>query len=80
MAKEPIKKPLMQFNLDPNNTPILFSDAYVITSSSQTLTYNFAQSLLDGQDQTIVARIAMTLDQAKAFLKNLNDHIEKYER
>lgn len=70
----------INFNLDPNKTPILFVDTTLIASSNQALTLSFAQAVLDGQQQTIVARIAMTADQAKALLKDLNDHIEKFER
>jgi hypothetical protein len=73
-------EPSINFTVDPNKTPVFFSDAYLITSSDKSLTFNFAQSIFNGQQQTIVARVAMTSEQAKGFLKNLNDHIEKFER
>jgi hypothetical protein len=75
---EPTKT--INFNLDPSKTPVLFVDTTLISSSSNALTLSFAQAVLDGQQQTIVARVAMTADQAKNLLKDLNDHIEKFER
>jgi hypothetical protein len=80
MADKADDKQKVNFSVDPNKVAVYFTDAYLITSNDQTLTFNFAQSVFDGQQQTIVSRVAMTLDQAKGFLKNLNDHIEKFER
>lgn len=69
----------IQFNVDPNQVPIVFAEGYLISSSSNAVVFNFAQPVLDGQQQNIIARVAMTREQAKQFLKNLNDHIEKFE-
>ena len=69
----------INFGVDPNAVPVLFAESYLIASNQQSVTLNFAQAVLDGQQQNIVARIAMTREQAKEFLKNLNDHIEKFE-
>jgi hypothetical protein len=35
--------------------------------------------VLGDNQQNIVARVALSPPQAKEFLKNLNDHIEKFE-
>lgn len=70
----------VNFSLDPNKTPVYFADGYLIVSSEQSLVLNFTQNLFDGQQQNVISRTAMTLDQAKRFLKDLNDHIEKFER
>lgn len=69
----------VNFGVDPNKVPLLFVESYLIGSSENSVTFNFAQPVLDSQQQNIVARVAMTRDQAKQFLKNLNDHIEKFE-
>ncbi len=69
----------INFNLDPNKTPIMYADSYLVTSNEHVMTFNFAQALLDPTQQNIVARVALTSAQAKDFLKNLNDHIGKYE-
>lgn len=69
----------INFGVDPLKVPVLFVDSYLIGSNEQSVTFNFAQPVLDGQQQNIVARVAMTREQAKQFLKNLNDHIEKFE-
>ena len=69
----------VNFGVDPNKVPLLFVETYLIGSNENSVTFNFAQPVLDGQQQNIVARVAMTREQAKQFLKNLNDHIEKFE-
>ncbi len=69
----------VNFGVDPNKVPLLFVESYLIGSNENSVTFNFAQPVLDGQQQNIVARVAMTREQAKQFLKNLNDHIEKFE-
>lgn len=70
----------VNFNIDPNKTPVYFTDGYLISSNEQAVTFSFSQAFADGQQQNIVARVAMPLPQAKAFLATLNDHLEKYER
>ena len=69
----------VNFGVDPNKVPLLFVESYLIGSNENSVTFNFAQPVLDGQQQNIVSRVAMTREQAKQFLKNLNDHIEKFE-
>ncbi|HSW79021.1 MAG TPA: DUF3467 domain-containing protein [Candidatus Babeliales bacterium] len=69
----------VNFNLDPNKTRVLYIDSYLITNNDQAVTLNFAQALPDPAQQNIVARVAMTKAQAKQFLKDLNEHIEKFE-
>ncbi len=69
----------INFNLDPNKTPILYADSYLISSNEHIVTLNFGQALPDPTQQNIVVRVALTRAQVKDFLKNLNDHIEKFE-
>lgn len=69
----------VNFNLDPNATPVYYADSYVIGSNRHVVTFSFAQALPDPVQQNMVARVALTKEQAKEFLKNLNDHIEKFE-
>jgi hypothetical protein len=69
----------INFNIDPNKTPIMYADSYLITSNDNVVTFNFAQALPDPAQQNIVSRVALTRSQAKQFLTNLNDHIEKFE-
>jgi hypothetical protein len=70
----------VNFSLDPHKTPVYFADGYLIVSSEQSLVLNFTQNLFDGKQQSVISRTAMTLEQAKRFLKDLNDHLEKFER
>lgn len=78
MADNGTEQPI-NFGVDPNKVPLLFVESYLIGSNENSVTFNFAQPVLDGQQQNIVSRVAMTREQAKQFLKNLNDHIEKFE-
>jgi hypothetical protein len=79
MADEDQAQQQINFGVDPNKVPILFVESYLIGSNENSVTFNFAQPVLEGQQQNIVARVAMTREQAKEFLKNLNDHVEKFE-
>ena len=69
----------INFSVDPTRTKVLYADGYLLTSNEHVVVFNFAQAAPDPKQQTIVARIALTKAQAKEFLKNLNDHIEKFE-
>ena len=73
-------KQQVNFNVDPNKTPVYFTDGYLISSNENAVTLSFSQAVNDGSQQNIVARVAMPLPQAKAFLATLNDHLEKFER
>lgn len=80
MEDEQQKPQNVNFSVNPDKTPVYFVDGFVIGSNPQAITLNFAQAVVSGEQQQIVARVAMTVPQAKEFLKNLNDHIEKFER
>ncbi len=69
----------LNFNIDPNKTKVLYVDSYVISNNEHVVVFNFAQATPNPEQHTIVSRVAMTKAQAKEFLKNLNDHIEKFE-
>jgi len=78
MAKQQESTPI-NFMLDANKTPVLYADGYLIGSNQHVVTLNFAQAMPEPTQQNIVARVALTREQAKEFLKNLKDHIEKFE-
>lgn len=67
------------FNIDPAKAPVLFADTYLISSGNGMVTFNFAQSVIGGSQLNIVSRVALTPDQARDLLKNLSDHIQKFE-
>ena len=73
-------KQQVNFNVDPNKVPVYFTDGYLISSNENAITLSFSQAVNDGSQQNIIARVAMPLPQAKAFLATLNDHLEKFER
>ncbi len=69
----------VNFNVDVNKVPVLYADGYLIGSNENVVTLNFSQAMPGAEQQNIVSRIALTRAQAKEFLKNLTDHIEKFE-
>lgn len=69
----------VNFGFDPNKTPVLLVDGYMIGSNQNFVILNFSQAMIDGNQQNIVARLALLPDQAKEFVAKLNDHIEKFE-
>lgn len=79
MAQTENNNKKVNFNLDPNKTPVLHADSYLIGSNDHVVTLNFAQALPQPDQQHIVARVSMSRKQAKEFLANLNDHVQKFE-
>jgi len=74
------KKPTnINFMVDPNKTPVLYADGYLIGNNEHVVVLSFAQALPDPAQQNVVARIALTKAQAREFLRTLNDHMEKFE-
>lgn len=76
MAQE---QPQINFNINPEKTPVLAVDGYLIGSNENFVTLNFAQMLPGSTQQHVVSRVAMTPAQAKEFLEKLTDHIQKFE-
>ena len=76
MAEE---KDTLHFNINPEKTPLLAVDGYLIGSNEHLLTLSFAQSLPGSNQQQVVSRVAMSAKQAREFLEKLNDHIQKFE-
>ena len=74
-----MEQPELNMSIDPNKTPVLTVDTYAIGSNEHVVTLNFAQAVIGSNQQHIVARVSLTNKQAKEFLKNLSDHIEKFE-
>lgn len=78
MSKDDDQKKV-NFNVDVNKVPVLYADGYLIGSNENVVTLNFSQAMPGADQQNIVSRIALTSSQAKEFVKNLTDHIEKFE-
>ncbi len=73
------KQQKINFNIDATRVPIFAVDSYLIGSNDHNVTLNFAQGTPDPQQQNIVARLALSREQAKEFMVNLKEHIDKYE-
>ncbi len=79
MSDEEQNQQPVNFSIDPNKTPVYQVDGYLIGSNEHTVTFSFAQNVLGAQQQNVISRVALTRVQAKEFLANLSDHIEKFE-
>lgn len=79
MAKPDKPENVINFNVNPEKTPVLAVDGYLIGSNENYLTLSFAQALPGGSQQQIVSRVAMSPKQAKDLLEKLSDHIQKFE-
>lgn len=79
MAKDEQPTTNINFMVDPNKTPVLYADGYLIGNNEHVVVLSFSQALPNASQQNVVARVAFTKAQAKDFLRALNDHIEKFE-
>ena len=73
------KEQQVNFSFDPSKVPVLYADGYMIGSNENVVTFNFAQMVPGSSQQHVVSRVALTFAQAKEFVSNLNDHIERNE-
>ncbi len=69
----------INFNLNPDNTPVLHVDSFLISHNEHTMIMNFAQALPDPKQQQIVSRVSLSRSQAREFLNTLTDHMKKFE-
>lgn len=77
MAKSEDK--VINFNVNPEKSPVLAVDGYLISSNENFVVLGFAQTVPGTNQQHIVSRVAMSPNQVKDFLEKLSDHIQKFE-
>jgi hypothetical protein len=70
---------VINFNVNPENAPVLAADSYLISSNENFVVLGFAQNVPGSNVQHIVSRVAMSPRQTKEFLEKLHDHIQKFE-
>ena len=58
-------------NLDPNKTPVLYTDAISIKSNDAGIVLDFLQQLGPTNQYTVVSRIGLSKDHAKLFIEHL---------
>jgi transcriptional regulator with XRE-family HTH domain len=66
-------------NINPMQTPVLFTDSTFVSSSDYGLVLDVAQ-MVGGQQHNVVARIGMSFEHAKKLIEVMQDNIAKYER
>jgi transcriptional regulator with XRE-family HTH domain len=74
-----VPQPGTQVNINPLQTPVLYTDSIFVNSTDNGLVLDVAQTV-GGQQHNVVSRIGMSFDHAKKLLVALQDHIEKNER
>jgi len=70
----------ININIDPVKTPVMYTDSAFISTNQYGIVLNFAQAVLDGQQQQVVSRIGMSFAHAKELISAMQDNIEKNER
>ena len=79
MAKTAKDDSVINFNVNPEKTPMFAVDGYLISSNENFVVLGFAQGVPGANHQHIFSRVAMSPKQAKEFLEKLSDHIQKFE-
>lgn len=79
MNKDDKSQQQVNFSINADKVPVLYADGYLIGSNENVMTLSFSQAMPDPKQQNIVSRVALTRAQAKEFVKNLTDHINKFE-
>ncbi len=67
------KKNEVALNVNLDQTPILYTENIYMSTSEDGLTLDIAQKLVGTNQQRIVARVGMSRDHAKKFLKELGN-------
>jgi len=70
---------VINFNVNPENAPVLAADSYLISSNENFVVLGFAQNVPGSNVQHVVSRVAMSPRQTKEFLEKLSDHVQKFE-
>jgi len=78
MVEQPVAQ-MTQVNVNPLQTPVLYTDSTFVTASEFGLVLDVAQTI-NGQQQNIVTRIGMSFDHAKKLIQVMQDTIDKNER
>jgi hypothetical protein len=66
-------KKQVNLNINLDETPILYTENIYLSTSEDGLTLDIAQKLVGTNQQRIVARVGMSREHAKKFLKELGN-------
>lgn len=69
-------QPGVQINI-PGNLPVLYTDSVFVGTNQFGLVFDFAQSMGSTNQQTVVARLGMSKEHAKALLKVLAEKLHE---
>jgi hypothetical protein len=62
------QKPQIQFNINPDTTPVLYTDNIFMNANEDGVTLNVGQKIINTDQVKIVARIGMSRAHAKKFV------------
>jgi hypothetical protein len=68
--KEP--KNQLQFNINPDTTPVLYTDNIFMNANEDGVTLNVGQKIISTDQVKIVARIGMSRQHAKKFVAEMS--------
>lgn len=71
---------MAQVAINPAQTPVLYTDSVIVSSSEFGLVLDIAQAFGGGLQQNVVARIGMSYEHAKKLIERIHEQIEKNER
>jgi len=80
MNQQPTEQVSQNVQIDPNRTPILYSDGVAVTSSEFGMVFDFGQRVGPTNNANIVARIGISYEHARKLLEVINDELSKNEK
>lgn len=73
MADQKQEKQQFNVNINPNNTPILYTDMIFMNVNEDGITFDVCQKVGGSNQFQVVTRIGMSRDHAKKFVKKLTE-------
>ena len=80
---EPKPKPAkvsVVFNIDPQKTPVYYTDNLFVSSNNYGVIIDFGQNVGTSGQQHVVTRVGMSFEHAKRMVQVLHEHLETNER
>lgn len=70
---EPTSEQQLNINLNPTTTPILYTDAVIMNTNEDGVTFDVCQKVGSTNQVQVISRVGMSRDHAKKFAKKLTE-------
>ena len=80
IAKIPAQAPNLNVSVDPNRTPVLYSDVMAVMSTDYGITLQFAQMVGVAGNANIAAQVGVSFEHARKIADAIINELEKHER